>query len=164
MTAVIQVVGYKNTGKTTLVEKLVRALTEAGYQVGTVKRDAHQFDVDHEGTDTWRHRQAGARMTAITSADRTAIMEEKHTPLDELLQRMGGMDIVIVEGFKQERYPKIVLVRSEEDLGLVSQLAEVKAIVSWLLPEPEERNIPVLGINDTEAIVRWLRDWLSAHK
>lgn len=155
MTVVIQIVGYKNTGKTTLVEKLIRALADAGYQIGTVKRDAHRFEVDHEGTDTWRHRRAGASMTAITSANRTAFMEEKHTPLDEILQRMTGMDFVIVEGFKNEKYPKIVMIRTEEDLELITQLEQVEAIVSWL--PGVSADVPVYDVNDSDAIVSWAK-------
>lgn len=162
MTSILQVVGYKNSGKTTLVEKLVLALSEAGYEVGTVKRDAHDFTVDHEGTDTWRHRQAGARMTAITSAKRTAIMEERPSPLDEILQRMNGMDVVIVEGFKHEKHPKIVMVRTEEDLELAAQLAEVKAVVSWM--SGLERDVPVFPVGDTDAVIEWVRTWVVANR
>lgn len=160
MTAsIMQVVGYKNSGKTTLVERLVEALTEAGCRVGTVKRDAHEFEVDHAGTDSWRHRRAGAAMTAITSAARTAVMEERHTPLSELLQRMAQMDVVLVEGFKHEPYPKIVIARRAEDEELVRQLDHVAAVVTWM-PDREREygggGVPYFSITDTGALIEWL--------
>lgn len=155
MTTVIQVVGYKNSGKTTLVERLVRSLVEAGYRVGTVKHDAHGFDVDREGTDTERHRRAGARMTAITSPDRTAVMEESPMPLEAILRRMTNMDVVIVEGFKEEKYPKIVMIRTEEDAALADRLIEVRAIVSWL--PGFTREIPVFAIEEPDELIRWAK-------
>jgi len=158
-TPVIQIVGYKNAGKTTLLEQLIRNLSEAGYKVGTVKHDAHQFEVDHEGTDTWRHRRAGAAITAIASATRTAIMAETGSSLDEILQHMQGVDIVLVEGFKQERYPKIVMVRAEEDAELVRLLEHVAAVVSW---NPEFTcDAAVFPICDTQRLFEWmLREFL----
>ncbi|MCZ8515257.1 molybdopterin-guanine dinucleotide biosynthesis protein B [Paenibacillus filicis] len=154
MTSVLQIVGYKNSGKTTLVEHLIRGFAKAGYRVGTVKHDAHQFDVDHDGTDTWRHRHAGAWMTAITSDHRTAVMEERHTPLNEILQRMTDMDIVLVEEFKQEKHPKIVMVRTEEDDKLVRQLVNVAAVVSWI---PElKHDVPVFSIGDADRLTEWI--------
>jgi len=154
-TPVIQIVGYKNSGKTTLIETLTEGLTNRGFKVGTVKHDAHEFDIDHPGTDTWRHRRSGARMTAITSDHRTAIVEEKPTPLPDILQRMANMDIVLVEGFKQEPYPKIVMVRSEADYELVDRLSHVAAIVSWL-PNLPQGDLPVFGIEDTHGVMEWI--------
>lgn len=152
---VVQIVGYKNSGKTTLIEQLIGRLTEKGYTVGAIKHDAHQFETDHPGTDTWRHRKAGAHITAITSEHRTAIVEEKHTPLNELLQRMTSMDIVLVEGFKHEPYPKIVVVRSEEDKALVRSLHNVVAVSSWVAGL--KYNVPVYAIGDFEGVAEWIQ-------
>jgi len=158
MTNIIQVVGYKNAGKTTLVESIVRVLTEAGYAVGTVKHDGHRFDIDHEGTDTWRHREAGASMTAITSADRTVIMEERSSELDDIIRRMHAMDAIIVEGFKEADYPKIVLIRSYEDSELVLRLRQVIAVITWV---PELTfPVPTFSIDQTNQLVAWLQSTL----
>lgn len=157
---VLQVVGLKNAGKTTLVCKLVEALSDLGYEVGTVKHDAHRFEIDHEGKDTWRHREAGARRVAISSEreGRTCYIEQRYTPLDGILERMADMDYVVVEGFKSERYPKLVIVRHPEHLELLHRVSPVLAVASWL-PEEEIRSaagclVPVYGINDVEAMLK----------
>lgn len=155
---VVQVVGYKNSGKTTLVCKLVSLLSDRGYEVGTVKHDAHRFEIDHEGKDTWRHREAGARLVAISSEQegKTCYIEQRYTPLSGMLERMGDMDIVLVEGFKSESYPKIVLARDHQQLELIERVAPIIAVASWMpeadLPEGISSAIPYYRINDVEGL------------
>jgi molybdopterin-guanine dinucleotide biosynthesis protein B len=100
---VIGVAGFKNAGKTTLVEKLVRHLAADGYRVSTVKHAHHSFDIDHEGRDSFRHRKAGAMEVAVISRERTAIIHElrghREPALDEVLGKLAPCDIVIVEGY-----------------------------------------------------------------
>lgn len=158
---VVQVVGWKNAGKTTLVCKLVEALTGMGYEVGTVKHDAHRFEIDHEGKDTWRHREAGSRLVAISSEQegRTCYIEQRYTPLDGILERMAGLDFVVVEGFKSEGYPKIAIIRLPEHLELLERVSPVLAVASWLRAEDVVRpagaaSSPVLDINDVDGLVR----------
>ncbi|WP_068700487.1 molybdopterin-guanine dinucleotide biosynthesis protein B [Paenibacillus yonginensis] len=128
---VLQIAGYKNSGKTTLAEYLVRYFSARGLKVGVIKHDGHEFDVDHAGTDSWRMTQAGAAAVAIASARRTAVIEEQGRSLDELLARFGEADLVIVEGFKREAYPKIVMLRSPEDLSLIRECTGIAAVVCW---------------------------------
>lgn len=136
--SVIQVVGYRNSGKTTLICRLVSKLTEEGLRVGTVKHDAHRFEIDYPGKDTWKHRMAGAETVAITSREQTAVMRRRYTPLDELLREMGDLDVVLVEGFKFANYPKIVLVRTYDQLSLIEKTDNMLAVVSWFpLPEAD---------------------------
>lgn len=160
----VQIVGYKNTGKTTLLCGLISRLAERGYRVGTIKHDAHQFEIDCPGTDTWKLREAGAQTVAITSNNRTAIMEERHTSLDQLLGRLHSIDIVLVEGFKFEKYPKIVIVRSEEHLELVHQAANVIGIASWLPLEVLRPQLnpflPCFLIDDADSMARLILDHL----
>jgi molybdopterin-guanine dinucleotide biosynthesis protein B len=108
---VIGVAGFKNAGKTTLVEKLVAALTERGHCVSTVKHAHHSFDIDHEGRDSFRHRKAGAMEVAVVSRHRWAIIhelrEEEEPPLAELLAKLAPCDLVIVEGYKRDSHDKI---------------------------------------------------------
>src|SRR5690349_7814078 len=108
---VIGVAGFKNAGKTTLVERLVRALTGLGIRVSTVKHAHHSFDIDHEGRDSFRHRAAGASEVAVISASRWAIIhelrDEAEPPLAEILAKLDPCDLVIIEGYKRDHHDKI---------------------------------------------------------
>ena len=116
---VIGVAGFKNSGKTTLVEKLVRHLSRQGHRVSTVKHAHHSFDIDHEGRDSFRHRTAGATEVAVISRDRTAIIHElrgeEPPSLDQVLARLQPCDLVIVEGYKRDTHDKIEVRNLELD-------------------------------------------------
>ena len=107
----IGVAGFKNAGKTTLVEKLVVDLTRRGYRISTVKHAHHSFDIDHEGRDSFRHRKAGAMEVAVVSKGRWAIIhelrEEAEPALADILQKLAPCDLVIVEGYKRDGHDKI---------------------------------------------------------
>ena len=108
---VIGVAGFKNAGKTTLVEKLVRELTLRGYRIATVKHAHHSFDIDHEGRDSFRHRQAGASEVAVISGQRWAIIHElrgeEEPSFAAILAKLESSDPVIVEGYKHGEHQKI---------------------------------------------------------
>jgi molybdopterin-guanine dinucleotide biosynthesis adapter protein len=110
-TRLLGIAGYKNSGKTTLVERLVKELCARGYRVSTVKHAHHGFDVDQEGRDSWRHRQAGAWEVAVGSAKRWALVHElKGEPeprLQEILAKMAPCDLILTEGSKGEGHAKI---------------------------------------------------------
>lgn len=129
---ILQVVGYKNTGKTTWLTGLIHRLNEQGIRSAVIKHDAHSFDMDHPGTDTFKLREAGAAGVAITSAQRTAIVEEYDTSLEELIavfSHGGRYDCIFIEGFKQADYPKLVMIRQETDLELLDSLRQVVGAV-----------------------------------
>lgn len=111
MIKVIGVAGFKNAGKTTLVEKLVVELTRRGYRISTVKHAHHSFDIDHEGRDSFRHRMAGASEVAVVSRHRWAIIHESRNDpeptLTEILEKLAPCDLVIVEGYKRDAHDKI---------------------------------------------------------
>lgn len=108
---VIGVAGFKNAGKTTLVEKLVSELTRRGHRVSTVKHAHHSFDIDHEGRDSFRHRKAGATEVAVVSRHRWAVIHElrneSEPPLGAILAKLAPCDLVIVEGYKRDAHQKI---------------------------------------------------------
>jgi molybdopterin-guanine dinucleotide biosynthesis adapter protein len=108
---VIGVAGFKNAGKTTLVEKLVIDLTDRGYRISTVKHAHHSFDIDHEGRDSFRHRKAGATEVAVVSKGRWALIhelrEEAEPALADILRKLAPCDLVIVEGYKRDGHDKI---------------------------------------------------------
>ena len=116
---VIGVAGFKNSGKTTLVEKLVRELTAQGFRVSTVKHAHHSFDIDHEGRDSFRHRMAGASQVAVISKERTAIIHElrgeQPPSLEQVLEHLQPCDLVIVEGYKRDGHDKIEVRNVELD-------------------------------------------------
>lgn len=108
---VIGVAGFKNAGKTTLVEKLVRELTSRGYRIATVKHAHHSFDIDVEGKDSFRHRKAGASEVAVVSRERVAIMRElrgaEPPSLKDIIAQLAPCDLVIIEGYKRDSHDKI---------------------------------------------------------
>ncbi|CAH8713620.1 molybdopterin-guanine dinucleotide biosynthesis protein B [Paenibacillus thiaminolyticus] len=159
--AVVQIVGYKNSGKTTLACKLIAALTEEGYRVGTAKRDAHQFTLDDAGTDSARHLEHGAVETVLTSGKATRWMRQAPTSLSDIAVCMcGRVDIVIAEGFKREPFPKIALVRDPAQLSdLIQETTNVRLWISWFSPEAAMNGEsdgslpPLLSICDEEAVL-----------
>ncbi|MGN7760126.1 molybdopterin-guanine dinucleotide biosynthesis protein B [Paenibacillus sp. 22594] len=159
--AVCQIVGYKNSGKTTLICDLIPLLRQRGCSVAVIKHDGHEFEIDHEGTDTWKQRKAGASAVAITSGVRTSVIQERGRSLEELIESFADYDFVLVEGFKQERYPKIVLIRSEVDLILLNGTSNIIAMAVWesiqdhpsLLQNPGIRRF---DINDKTEIASFL--------
>ncbi|MFD1887650.1 molybdopterin-guanine dinucleotide biosynthesis protein B [Paenibacillus wenxiniae] len=127
---IIQIVGYKNSGKTTLVTSLLRLLVQHGLRVAVIKHDAHQFQMDHPGTDTYAHTEAGAAAIAITSPRRTAIIREQSASLEQLIDELvestlDRYDLILVEGFKRENYPKVALIADEKGLELLSELTSI---------------------------------------
>ena len=109
MIPIISIVGKSNSGKTTLIEKLIPELNRRGYRVGTVKHDVHGFEVDKEGKDSWRHRKAGAYSTIISSPQQIALIRTMNadTPLDEIRDRfIQDVDIIIAEGYKKSSTAK----------------------------------------------------------
>ncbi len=115
MLPIISIVGASDSGKTTFLEKLIPELAAKGYRVGAVKHDAHRFEMDREGKDTWRLRHAGAEVIAISSPDQLASIRntDREMSLEEIAGRFfWSEDILITEGFKRAHYPKIEVFRS----------------------------------------------------
>ncbi|MDP6142287.1 MAG: molybdopterin-guanine dinucleotide biosynthesis protein B [Dehalococcoidales bacterium] len=116
MPPIISVIGKSNSGKTTLVEKLIAELTSRGYRVATVKHSHHNFEIDQPGKDSWRHLQAGSEATAIISPNKITLMKpvaEELTTSDIIRLFGEDYDIILTEGFKQGKSPKIEVHRRE---------------------------------------------------
>src|SRR3974390_898456 len=116
ITPIVSIVGWSNSGKTTLIERLIPALNRLGYRIATIKHNLHGFEIDHKGKDSWRHKQAGAQLTVIASPGKVALIED--TPRDygiaELCDRyVRDVDLILLEGFKGNSYPKIEVYRPE---------------------------------------------------
>ena len=111
----LSVVGKSNSGKTTLLVKLITELRKRGFRVGTIKHDVHGFEMDRPGKDSWRHKEAGSLTTIISSPYQIGMVKDvdhDHHP-NELLSLLSGMDIVLAEGYKRGNWPKIEVFRSE---------------------------------------------------
>jgi len=133
MTACICIVGNKNSGKTTLIERLLPELTARGRKVATIKHDAHDFEIDLAGKDTWRHRQAGSRTTIIASSSKVAMVRliDREEPLEELLRLVDrSYDLVLIEGLRRSPLPKVLVYRPELGLAPPNVLGEIWAVVT----------------------------------
>ena len=119
------VTGWKNNGKTTLVERLVTEIAARGITVSTVKHAHHAFDLDQPGKDSWRHREAGAREVMVSGGARWALMHElrgeDEPPLADLLARLSRVDLVIIEGYKRDPHRKIEVRRAAAAQSLIAE-------------------------------------------
>ena len=157
---VFGVTGWKNSGKTQLVTSLVAEFTRRGYRVSTVKHAHHHFDIDKKDTDSYRHREAGASEVALVSGNRWALMHElrgeDEPKLDEILARIAPCDLIIIEGYKREKHPKIEARRTESRHS--EPLAPTDpAIVAIAADHPvEDTDLPVFDLNDIAAVADFI--------
>ncbi|WP_432283274.1 molybdopterin-guanine dinucleotide biosynthesis protein B [Aminobacter sp. BA135] len=166
---VFGITGWKNSGKTTLTERLVTELVGRGWRVSTIKHAHHDFDIDKPGADSFRHREAGATEVAIVSGRRWALTHELRNEaeptLDDVLKRIAACDLVLVEGYKREHHLKIEARRLEaKDRTPLS--AKDPSIVAIAADHPVEgEQLPVFGIDDIKAIADFVeaRTGLAAH-
>lgn len=152
------VTGWKNAGKTTLVERLVTELTGRGVTVSTVKHAHHDTDVDQPGRDSYRHRAAGAAQVMLASSRRWALMTEirqgPEPDLDALLQRLDPVDLVLIEGFKDAPHPKLEAYRADNNKPLLAQSnSSIRAIAAQ---GQVETMLPVLDLDDTRAVADFI--------
>ncbi len=158
MQKVIGVCGFKNSGKTTLVEKLVRHLTERGIRVSTIKHAHHDFDIDHEGRDSFRHRKAGAAEVAVVSQHRWAIMHElrgdEPPSLDEVLSKLTPCELVIVEGYKRDTHDKIEVRNLELSHAILA--GDDPTIVAVAANGKITSSVPVFDRDDVAALAQFI--------
>ena len=161
---IIGVVGWKNTGKTGLVTRLVSHFVASGLRVSTIKHAHHSFDVDHEGRDSYRHREAGAAQVLISSRERVALMEElRGSPepsLDELLGRLAPADLVIIEGYKGEGHSKVEAHRGETGTEILARGDSSIIAVASDVPL-SNLSIPVIDLDETAQIADLISDHLG---
>ena len=153
------IAGWKNTGKTTLTERLVAELTGQGLRISTVKHAHHATDVDHPGRDSYRHREAGAAQVLVSSPLRWALMTElrgaEEPPLAELLARLDPCDLVLLEGYKTASHPKIETHRAASGRGLLSPSdPTIRAVASDSTPDTA---LPRFHLDDIAGIAAFIR-------
>jgi len=154
------IVGWKNTGKTTLTERLVAEITRRGHSVSTVKHAHHDAEIDHPGRDTHRHRMAGAHQVILSSPRRWALMTElrgtAEPSLADLLARLAPVDLILIEGYKAAAHRKIEAHRPEAGRDLLARRDPgIRAVASTCAPgDPALAGltVPVLALDDVPAI------------
>ncbi len=153
------VTGWKNSGKTTLVERLVADITGRGFAVSTIKHAHHAFDIDHPGKDSHRHRVAGARQVLVASHARWALMTElRDAPepeLADLLAQIAPVDLVLVEGYKRDRHRKIEVRRAATAQDLLAAGDPTIDAVASDAPLPGS-GVPVFDIDDVAGIAAFI--------
>ena len=152
---VLGIAGWSGSGKTTLITKLIPLLAQRGIRVATLKHAHHAFDVDQPGKDSYEHRKAGACEVIVSSARRWVQMHEvgngAEATLPELLRRLSPCDLVLVEGFKTERHPKLEVFRAA--VGKTPLHPEDRRIVAIASDQRfPDAGIPVVDINDIAAV------------
>jgi molybdopterin-guanine dinucleotide biosynthesis adapter protein len=152
---IIGLAGWSGAGKTTLLAKVIPRLTARGLTVSTLKHAHHAFDIDQPGKDSHTHRMSGATEVLIGSANRWALMHElrgsTEPALGELLGKLTPVDLVIVEGYKWERHPKLEVHRIANGKPLLQP--DDPLIVAIASDQPVSAPVPVVGLDDVDAIV-----------
>jgi len=155
----IAISGIKNSGKTTLITRLIPRLTNLGYKVATIKHDGHDFEGDVKGTDSYRHKEAGAYGTAVFSNSKFMIIKEKNNISEkELIENFKEADIILLEGFKYSNYPKLEVVRKEISNNYISRKETLIAIATDL--DYGFEGVKTVNVNDIEEILEAFLNYL----
>ena len=150
---------YSGTGKTTLLEKVIVKLKARGLRLGVLKHDAHDFDIDHEGKDSWRFQKAGADITLIASATKMALVEQRPRTFEENIAMLHDVDLILIEGYKQESLPRIGICRAATDKGLPGEVTDYAAVVTDdadIAARAKETGVPCFALDDVDAIVAFI--------
>jgi molybdopterin-guanine dinucleotide biosynthesis protein B len=149
---IVSVVGKSDTGKTTLMVKLIAELKRRGYRVATIKHDVHGFDIDTPGKDSWRHAVAGSDVVFIASPQKLAMVRrlDSEWPIDEIASMCVDVDIVLTEGYKREDKPKIEVSRKAKGIEL---LCDSKDLVAIAADQLFELDVPQFHLDDVEGLV-----------
>lgn len=161
---VVSIVARSGTGKTTLLEKLITEMKRRGYRVGAIKHDAHRFDIDHEGKDSWRLTRAGADTMLISSAEKLA-MVKKHSAQSELsLEEIvdnyfQDVDLVLTEGYKRSAMPKIEVHRAARSERLLCRDEEHdETLIAVASDSDLDVDVPLFDINDAQGLCNLVED------
>ena len=153
------VTGWKNSGKTGLMERLIAEFTARGFAVSTIKHAHHSFDVDQPGKDSFRHRESGAKEVLLASRNRFAMMNElrgeEEPTLVGLLAKLSSVDLVLVEGYKRDQHPKIEAHRKETGKNLIAMADDtIRAVAS---NDKLSIDKPVFDLDDTGSIADFIQ-------
>ena len=155
---ILSIIGKSKSGKTTLIESLIRELKQRGYRVGTIKHHSHPgFEIDQPGKDTWRHAQAGSDHVIISAPDKIAAIRtlSEELSLDEVAAGMQDVDIILTEGYKRAGKPAIEVVRSPRSHTLMDDLPNLIAVASNVHVETDR---PQFALDDAEGLTDLIED------
>ncbi|UCD79092.1 MAG: molybdopterin-guanine dinucleotide biosynthesis protein B [Desulfobacterales bacterium] len=155
MPQIICIVGRSQSGKTTLIEKLIPVLISKGYRIGTIKHSHHIFDFDKTGKDSWRHKDAGAETVIIASPGKIAMVKNDHQgTLESLQDYFDDLDLVITEGYKKARKPKIEVVRAARHRQAL--LLKDPYLVAVVSDAGLELDVPVFDLEDIDSLADFI--------
>jgi molybdopterin-guanine dinucleotide biosynthesis adapter protein len=160
MIPILSVVGKSDSGKTTLLEKIIPELKSRGYRIAVIKHDAHSFDIDHEGKDSWRHKKAGANISLISSPSKIAMVEDSdkdHSLADLREKYIRNVDLILSEGYKREEHPKVEVFRSELKRELLCSGDDNLVAIAGDPPVPPA-DVPVFDLNDPEPLCDFIEE------
>lgn len=159
---IIGFAAYSGTGKTTLIEKIISILKKQGLKVAVVKHDAHDFEIDKEGKDSFRFSAAGSDITVIASDKKSAKMENRFVDFESIIAEIKDVDIILVEGYKSKNIPKIGICRKDTGKGFTDDIDSFIALGSDY--EINDANGPVFNINDAEGLAKFIIDYMESCK
>lgn len=151
---VVAFAAWSGTGKTTLMEKVVRSLKAKGLRIAVIKHDGHGFDMDHEGKDSWRFTRAGADVTLVSSSEKTALVEQRELSFAQVAAKVRNVDLILVEGYKNEPLTQIGLSRRASGKGFPDSLGRYIAVVTDV--ETGNTEIPRFGFEDIEELTEFM--------
>lgn len=156
----VAVAGYSDSGKTTVMASLIRVFKQQGYKVAAVKHAAHGYTTDRPGTDSWHYTEAGADNVIVAGPNSCTVHEffQVEKSLREILDRITGVDIILVEGFKNEPAPRIEIYRPENNADRIPADGNVLAVVSDV-PVPGE--LPQFTFNEMEQLADFIKKYLE---
>ncbi len=147
---------YSGTGKTTLIEKLVMALKARGLRIAVIKHDGHDFEIDHRGKDSWRFIQAGSDISIIGSTSKTAFVEQRGLSLMQIAARIHDVDLILVEGYKQENITQIGICRTATGKGFPADISRYTAVVTDAGTDAKTSGIPHFGFDEIEELTEFV--------
>lgn len=155
MPPVLSIVGKSESGKTTLIEKLIPELKRRGYRVGIVKHAHHGFDIDRKGKDSYRHKKAGADAVMVASPGQIAMIKDgPGERLDDVIPYFDDVDLLLTEGFKGDRAPKIEIFRSQRHQH--PACLEDDTLMAMVSDTPLDLAVPQFASNDIKAITEFI--------
>ncbi|QTA87690.1 molybdopterin-guanine dinucleotide biosynthesis protein B [Desulfonema magnum] len=155
MPPIISIVGKSQSGKTTLIEKLIPELKKRGYGIGIIKHASHKFDIDKKGKDSWRHKAAGADTVIVASPGAIAMVKDHHSEsLEHLEMYFQDMDIVITEGYKKKDKPKIEVFRAAAHKELLCR--NDKTLVALVTDTDADLNVPRFRLEEIEKLADFI--------